>query len=103
MLVEIGTLGWHNVSPSNGLAVVGANFSPDGGRVAVALLDPAQKKTATVLANSKFGGIQPLPAGMQFMRWLGKDEVLLKIPGHLIRHSLGAGQDHIFEPPAGWG
>ena len=43
-----------------------------------------------------------MPPGTQFLRWLGKDEILLKGTDHLIRHPLGAGEDHVFEAPAGW-
>ena len=102
MLIETETLRARNFAPSNGLAVVGAEFSPDGGRVALTLLDAPQKKSATVLTDNQLGSIQQLPAGTQFLRWLGKDEILLKGDGHLIRHPLVAGKDHIFDPPAGW-
>ena len=102
VLIETETLRARNFAPSNGLAVVGAEFSPDGARIALALLDPQQKKGAIVLTDNKLGGIQALPAGTQFLRWLGKDEILLKGADHLIRHPLVAGEDHIFDPPAGW-
>ena len=101
-LIETETLRSQRITPPNGLAVAGAEFSTDGGRIALTLLDPQQKKTATVLSDNKLGGIQPLPAGTQFLRWLGKDEILLKSADHLIRHPLGAGEDHIFDPPADW-
>jgi dipeptidyl aminopeptidase/acylaminoacyl peptidase len=100
-LIETETLRSQNVRPSNGLAVVGAEFSPDGARIALNLLDPQQKKNAIVLTDSKLGGIQPLPAGTQFLRWLGKDEILLKSSDRLIRHRLVTGEDHIFDPPPG--
>jgi len=101
-LIETETLRSQNIASSNGLAVVGAEFSPDGGRIALALLDPQQKKGGMVLTDSNLGGIQPLPAGSRFLRWLGKDEVLLKSGDHLIRHQLVAGDDRIFDSPAGW-
>jgi len=101
-LIETESLHSQNITPSNGLALVGAEFSPDGGRIAMALLDPQQKKGGMVLTDNKLGGIQSLPAGTQFMRWLGKDEILLKGADHMIRHSLVTGEDHTFEPPAGW-
>ena len=101
-LIETETLRSQNISPSNGFTVVGAEFSPDGARIALTLLDPQQKMSATVLTDSKVGGAQGLPAGTRFLRWLGKDEILLKGADHLIRHPLGAGEDHIFGPPAGW-
>ena len=101
-LIEIETLRARNFAPSNGLAVVGAEFSPDGGRIALTLLDAQQKKSATVLTDNRLGGIQELPPGTQFLRWLGNDEILLKGADHLIRHPLVAGKDHIFDPPAAW-
>ena len=101
-LIETETLRSQNITPSNGLAVVGAEFSPDGARIALTLLDPQQKVSATVLTDSRVGGAQGLPAGTRFLRWLGKDEILLKGADHLIRHPLGAGEDHIFGPPTGW-
>lgn len=102
MLVETETLNSQNITPPNGLAVIGADFSPNGGRIALALFDAQQKKGGTLLTDSKLGGIQQLPAGAQFLRWLGNDEVLLKTGDHLTRHPLAGGEDHIFNPPAGW-
>ena len=101
-LTETGTLRSQRITPPNGLAVAGAEFSTDGGRIALTLLDPQQKKTVTVLSDNKLGAVQPLPSGTAFLRWLGKDEILLKGPGHLARHTLGTGEDHIFDPPADW-
>jgi hypothetical protein len=101
-LIETETLRQQNIVPSNGLAVVGAEFSPSGARIAMNLLEPQQKKSAVVITDAKLAGIQPLPDGTQFVRWLGKDQILLKGADHLIRHSLVAGEDHIFDAPAGW-
>jgi len=101
-LIETETLRSQNIKPSNGLAVVGAEFSPDGAHIALTLLEPQQKKGGTVLVDSKLGGMQPLPAGTQFLRWLGKDEVLLKAADSLIRHPLGAGEDHTLGRPPEW-
>ena len=101
-LIETETLRSRNITPSNGLAVVGAEFSPDGARIALNLLDPREKKNAIVLTDNKLGGLQALPAGTQFLRWQGKDEILLKSADHLIRHPLVTGEDHIFDPPADW-
>jgi hypothetical protein len=66
------------------------------------LLDAQQKKGTTVLGDNKLGGVQALPVGTQFLRWLGKDQILLKSADHLIRHPLVTGEDHIFDSPAGW-
>ena len=101
-LIETETLRSQKITPSNGLAVVAAEFSTDGARIAMTLLDAPQKKIATVLTDSKLRGTQGLPPGTQFLRWLGKDEILLKGADHLIRHPLAAGEDRIFDRPAGW-
>jgi hypothetical protein len=101
-LVETETLRSQRITPSNGVPVVKAEFSPDGNRIALTLLDPQQKKSAIVLTDSKVGGIQPLPAGTEFLRWIGKDEVLLKGGGNLIRHPLVKGEDYVFEAPNNW-
>jgi hypothetical protein len=66
------------------------------------VLEPQQKKSAVVITDARLEGIQALPAGTQFVRWLGKDEILLKGADHLIRHSLVAGEDYIFDAPADW-
>ncbi len=74
---------------------------PGRARIALSLVDP-QKKTGRNRDHRQqaCGRIQALPAGTQFLRWLGKDEVLLKGADHLIRHPLGGGEDHVFEAPA---
>ena len=102
ILIDTADLLARNIAPSNGFGLVGAEFSPNGGRIALEVLDPQRKQTGMVLTDSNLSGVHPLPPGMQFLRWLGNDDVLLKIPGYLIRHSLGAGQDHVFASPAGW-
>lgn len=101
-LVETETLRSQNITPSNGLAVVGAEFSPDGGRIALMLLDPQQKKGGIVLTDSKLAGSQALPDGTQFLRWLGKDEILLKAADHLVRHPLVSGEDQKFDAAPSW-
>ena len=102
VLIETETLVPRNITPPNGLAVVGAEFSPDGARIALTLLDAQQKKGTMVLTDNQLGRLQALPAGTQFLRWLGNDEILLKSADHLIRHPLVTGEDHIFDSPAGW-
>jgi hypothetical protein len=101
-LIEAETLRARLITPSKGLVIVGAEFSPDGAHVAMTMMDPQQKQAVTVLTDPKLGGGQALPAGTDFLRWLGKDEVLLKSGGHLIRHPLAVGEDHVIDPPAGW-
>lgn len=102
MLVDTETLNSQNITPPNGLAVTAAEFSPDGGRIALALFDMQQKQSAMLLTDKKLGSIQPVPAGAQFLRWLGNDEILLKKGDRLTRHPLVPGEDHVFDPPPGW-
>jgi len=101
-LIQPGTLHSRNITPSNDRIIMGAEFSPDGARIALSLLDPVQKKSTIVIADNKLGAIQALPPGTQFLRWLTRDAVLLKSTDHLIRHALGVGEDHVFEDTAGW-
>jgi WD40 repeat protein len=102
VLIQTGTLELKPITPPNGLAVTGAEFSPDGGRIALALLDPLQKKAGVILADNKLGNLQSLPPESQFLRWLDKDQILLKGAGHLIRHPVTGGEDYTFQMPADW-
>ena len=102
VLIQIGALEVKPITLPNGLGLVGAAFSPDGARVALELLDPQQKKTGVILADSKLGNLQSLPPGRQFLRWIGKDQILLKDADHLIRRSLTGGEDHTFQTPPDW-
>lgn len=102
MLILTGTFELRPITPPKGLGVVGAEFSPDGARIALALYDPQQKKTGMLLADDKLGNLQSLPPGRQFVRWLGKDQVLLTGSDHLIRHPLTGGDDYTFQMPADW-
>jgi uncharacterized protein (TIGR03790 family) len=102
VLIQSGTLESKPIIPPNGLAVTGAEFSPDGAHIALALLDPQQKKAGVILADNKLGNFPSLPLESQFLRWLGKDQILLKGAGHLIRHPLLGGEDYTFQIPADW-
>ena len=66
------------------------------------MLNPQQKKGAVMVTDNKLGGIQPLAAGTQFLRWLGSDEILLKGVDHRIRHPPLAAEDNTFDRPVGW-
>lgn len=101
-MIETATLLVRGITPTPGFGVVGAEFSTDGGRIAFALLDPQQKKSGILLTDNKLGDVQSMPNGTQFLRWLGKDEILVKSADRLIRHPLVPGADHIFALPEGW-
>ncbi len=101
-LIQTATLDVKAITPSNGLGLVGAQFSPDGGRMALEVFDPQQKKAGVVFADNKLGNLQSLPPESQFVRWLDKDQILLKGAGHLIRHSLTGGEDYMFRMPTDW-
>jgi uncharacterized protein (TIGR03790 family) len=102
VLIQTGTLELKPITPPNGLAVTGAEFSADGAHIALALLDPLQKKAGVILADNKLGNLQSLPPESQFLRWLDKDQILLKGAGHLIRHPVTGGEDYTFQMPADW-
>jgi len=101
-MIEAGTLRSKKITPPSGFGVVGAEFSSDGTRIAIALLDPRQKKSGTIITNAELGGTQSVPDGTRFLRWLQKDQVLLARDGRLIRHPLAGGEDYMFETPAEW-
>ena len=96
-LIETENLRSQEITPPRGFSLTGAEFSPDGGHVAVAMVDPEQKKGLVIIANSKLGNLQQLPAGTQFLRWLGKDTILLKGENRLIMHSIAGGEDRSFD------
>jgi uncharacterized protein (TIGR03790 family) len=103
LLIETDTLHSQAITPPAGFALIGAEFSQDGAHIALALLDPQQKKGGVAIADRKSGSIQSLPSGTQFLRWLEKDQVLLRNGDHrLIRHELTGGEDHTFDTPEGW-
>lgn len=101
-LIQIGTLETKPITFPKGLGLVGAAFSPDGARIALELLDAEQKKAGVILADDKFGHLQSLTPGTQFLRWLGKDQILVKAGDRLIQHPLGGGEDYTFQKPADW-
>jgi hypothetical protein len=101
-MIEAGTLRSQTITPPSGFGVAGAEFSSDGTRIAIALLDPQQKKSGTIIMDAKLGGVQSVPAGTRFLRWLQKDQVLLAREGRLIRHPLTGGDDYIFDTPTEW-
>lgn len=102
VLIHSGTLELTPINPSNGTVVIGAEFSPDGAHVALVLLDPQQKKAGALVTDNKLGNLQSLGPESQFLRWQGKDEMLLKEREHLKLHSVTGGEDYTFQTPADW-
>jgi hypothetical protein len=102
LLIQTGTLESKPITPPNGFGLVGAEFSPDGTRIALKLSNLEQKKAGVILSDSKLGNLQSLPPDTQFLRWLSKDQVLLKGGDHLIRHSLTGSEDYTYPMPADW-
>jgi len=101
-LTEVENLRLQAITPPTGYGVTGAGYSPDGAHIAVVLVDPQQKKAGLIITDNKLGKISTLPPGMQFLRWLGSDEILVKNDDHLVRHSLAGAEDHVFGTPEGW-
>lgn len=92
-LIDVETLRSQAVTPPQGYGLMGAEFSPDGAHVAVVLMNPQEKKGTVLIADSKLGGLQQLPSGTQFMRWLEQDKILLKGERGLIVHNISGGED----------
>ncbi len=100
-LIQIGTLRGLPVKPPEGFGMTNAEFSPDGGHVALTIVDPKKKQGAVFITDDKLGSVQSLPAGTQFLRWLEKDRILLTAPDGLISHSVAGGEDSTLGRPEG--
>jgi uncharacterized protein (TIGR03790 family) len=100
--IQTRTLESKAIAPPNGLVLTGAEFSADGMRLALALVDPAQKKTGVILADRDLGNVQPLPPESQFIRWSAQDQILIKKGNQLILHPLKGGDDYAFPAPPEW-
>jgi uncharacterized protein (TIGR03790 family) len=98
--IDLATLQTKSINTPQGIAVTGAEFSPEGGHIALTLYDPRQKKGEVVIADSALTRAQTLPAAAQFVRWLDKDRMLLQTPGGLVSHSLSGGAERAFDAPA---
>jgi len=101
-LVEPEILRSRAVDLPQGLALAGAAFSPDGAHVAVAVIDPAQRKGGHVLMDRTMTRVQNLPPGTVLLRWLGNDRVLLRRQNTLIDYSIQGGAAFEFDTPNGW-
>jgi uncharacterized protein (TIGR03790 family) len=99
--VDLATLEAKGINTPQGIALTGVEFSPDGGHVALSLLDPREKKGEVVIADGALTRTQALPAGAQFVRWLDKDRMLLQTAGGLVIHSLSSGPERALDTPAG--
>jgi len=96
-LIETEGLRSQTVTMPQGFGLVGAEFSPDGGHIAIALADPQQKKGVVLITDGKLGKGKQLPDGTQFVRWLDKDKMLLSGENRLVIHNLAGGEDHNLE------
>lgn len=101
-LTDIETLQSKDIVLGKEVGLVGAEFSPDGSRIALALVNPKQKEAGVIITNTKLGHLQSLPAATQFLRWIGPDKVLLKTADSLISHSVAGGGDRVFAVLPGW-
>jgi len=102
ILFDTNTLREQRFKLPAGFVLAGADFSPDGGHVALGMVNPRDKKAGFVISDSKFASTQDLPPGSQFIRWLGKDRVLIKTPQGIVRHSISGLPDDVLAPPEGW-
>jgi uncharacterized protein (TIGR03790 family) len=101
MHIDVATLQTKGINAPPGIAVSSAEFSPEGGHIALSLYDPRQKKGEVVIADAALTRTQTLPAAAQFVRWLDKDRMLLQTPADLVSHSLSGGAERAFDTPAG--
>lgn len=102
MLLDPDTLRVQYMNPPAGFAVASADFAPDGAHIALGVIHPQDKKRGVVISDSKLGATQSLPVGEQFLRWMSKDEILLRTPQGFVRHSLSGAPDFVFPAPEGW-
>lgn len=100
-LISLASLREQLVNMPQGYGLTNAEFSPDGGHVAVTLVDPKKKQVAFLVADDNLRNPEALPAGLQFLRWLENDRVLLANQGGLISHSIGKGEDRLMGLPEG--
>jgi hypothetical protein len=102
VLVDTQTLESKRVTPSGGMGIASAEFSPDGSRIALSVFNPKEKTSAAVITDGQFANSRTLPASIQFRRWLDNDTVLLGAPGRLILYNLKTGEERVSMIPAGW-
>jgi uncharacterized protein (TIGR03790 family) len=100
-LIEISSLHEQPLNMPQGYGLTNAEFSPDGKHVAVTLVDPKKKQTAFLVADESLRNAHGLPPGLQFLRWLDNDRVLIANQGGLISHSVAGGEDRVLGLPEG--
>jgi uncharacterized protein (TIGR03790 family) len=101
ILIRTGSLESTPVNPPAGLIVTGGAFSPDGARIAFALVDPKEKKVSVMLVDNRVGNAQVLPES-RFLRWGSKEQILIQAGGGIKLHTLSGGEDFSFREPADW-
>jgi uncharacterized protein (TIGR03790 family) len=100
-LIHVASLREQPVTVPQGYGLTNAEFSPDGKHVAITLLDPKKKQVGFLVADDNLRNAQGLPAGLQFLRWLENDRVLIANQGGLISHSIANGEDRLMGLPEG--
>jgi uncharacterized protein (TIGR03790 family) len=99
--IDIVALQEQAVNMPQGYGLTNAEFSPDGKHVAVTLIDPKKKQAAFLVSDDRLRNAHGLPAGLQFLRWLDNDRVLMGNRGGLISHSITGGDDRALGLPEG--
>ncbi len=75
--IDVVALQEQAVNMPQGYGLTNAEFSPDGKHVAVTLIDPKKKQAAFLVSDDRLRNAHGLPAGLQFLRWLDNDRVLM--------------------------
>jgi uncharacterized protein (TIGR03790 family) len=101
VLIQVASLQQQPVNMPQGFGLTNAEFSPDGKHVAVTLLDPKKKQAAFLVADDNLRNAKGLPPGLQFLRWLDTDRVLIANQGGMISHSIAGGEDRVLGLPEG--
>jgi len=95
--VSIATLEARPFNAPRGFLIAAVDFSPDGDQMAVNLYDP-QRKSSTVLITDATGrGLEFLPSGSQFLRWLDPGKVLMKTGDRLVGIDVGSLAEQEFD------
>jgi hypothetical protein len=102
VLTETATLQSRGIMAPRGWVISEAAFSPDGAHLALTMLNPQTKQSQfTILATKSLEPRSP-PAETQFIRWLGKDTVLLKGHAGLIEYDTRMRTSLPLFQPEGW-
>jgi uncharacterized protein (TIGR03790 family) len=102
IIVDTKTLETRNITPSEGMGITAAEFSPDASHIFISLVSVKEKKVATVIADRSLQNIRQLPSGTQFVRWLSKDTILLRASNVIKVYNVNGGEERTFEMPDGW-